>query len=171
MQKSEDDHHHEGLDPHVWLSVDMVKVICQNIKEQAVHIDSKNKKLYVKNYESFIKELEQLDDEIKKTLKRSKGKKFIVFHPSFGYFAREYGLVQVAIEKEGKEPSLRYLKKIIDFAKKEDIKVIFASPQFSQKSASMVAKQIGGVVKSINPLSFEWKNNLMNVAKSFEKAN
>jgi len=110
-----------------------------------------------------------LDLEIKKILLEEKNRKFIVFHPAFGYFAKRYELEQIAIEKEGKEPSVKYIKKVIDFAKEHNIKRIFVAPQFSQKSAKQIAKHINGVVKSINPLAQKWDENILNIAKSFVK--
>ena len=162
-----DVHHHEGLDPHVWLDpilvVKQVKIITQALAEN----DPKNSKIYLENEKKFIKELQDIDSQIKTIISKAKQKEFIVFHPAFGYFAKAYGLKQIAIEKEGKEPSVRYIKKVIDFAKEHKIKTVFVAPQFSQKSAKQIAKQIGGSVKSINPLSQNWDTNIINIAKSF----
>jgi len=160
-------HHHKGLDPHVWLDpilvVKQVKIMTQALVEN----DPKNSKIYLENEKKFIKELEYIDTQIKAIISKTKQKEFIVFHPAFGYFAKAYGLKQIAIEKEGKEPSVKYIKKVIDFAKEHKIKTVFVAPQFSQKSAKQIAKQIGGSVKSINPLSQEWDKNIIDIAKSF----
>lgn len=171
MQESDhkhDNHHHKGLDPHVWLDptlvISQIKIIAQALAKK----DPKNSTQYRQNAKNFTKELRDIDKQIKKILQNQTKKEFIVFHPSFGYFAKAYGLKQIAIEKEGKEPSVKYIKKIIDFAKENRIKTIFTAPQFSQKSAKQIAKQIGGKVKSIDPLSAKWDKNILNIAKSFE---
>jgi zinc transport system substrate-binding protein len=130
--------------------------------------DPKNEQFYFENANKFIKELQEIDAKIKEILLDVPQKEFIVFHPSFGYFAKAYGLKQIAIEKEGKEPSVRYIKKVIDFAKKEGIKTIFAAPQFSQKSAKQIAKLIDANVKIVDPLSKNWSENILEIAKSFE---
>ncbi len=167
----EKEHTHNALDPHVWLSPGLVKKQVTIIKDELSYTDPKNKKIYENNYQKFLLELKLLTKQINNKLKPLKERKFIVFHPSFGYFAKDFNLTQISIEKEGKEPSLQYIKKVIDFAKNNQIKTIFAEPQFSQKSAKYIAKHIGGSVKTIDPLSHDWDTNLMEIAKSFEKAN
>lgn len=167
--EEEHHHHHEGLDPHVWLDpmlvISQVDIISHALAEE----DSKNSAIYLKNAKNFIKELHELDKQIREILSHVKLKEFIVFHPSFGYFAKEYGLKQIAIEKEGKEPSVKYIAKVIDFAKAHKIKTVFVAPQFSQKSAKQIAGHIGGSVKTINPLSENWDKNMIEIAKSFQK--
>ena len=168
-EKGHEGHNHKGLDPHVWLDPILVASQTNIIAEALIKEDPKNSNIYIQNRDSFIKELHTLDLEIKKILLEEKNRKFIVFHPAFGYFAKRYGLEQIAIEKEGKEPSVKYIKKVIDFAKEHNIKRIFVAPQFSQKSAKQIAKHINGVVKSINPLAQKWDENILNIAKSFVK--
>ncbi len=163
-------HRHEGLDPHVWLNPALVAKMTEVIKETFVEEDPKNSAFYEKNYQRFLHDIERLQQQIAAKLSALKQKDFIVFHPSFGYFAKAFGLHQIAIEKEGKEPSLRYMKRIIDFARKHEIKTIFVEPQFSQKSARYIARAIGGKVVSIDPLAYEWEKNMLEIAESFEKA-
>jgi zinc transport system substrate-binding protein len=158
---------HEGLDPHIWLDPNLVKSQIMIISQSFMRADPKNEKFYFENANRFIKELEEIDADIKNIFADVKQKEFIVFHPSFGYFAKAYGLKQIAIEKEGKEPSVRYIKKVVDFAKKEGIKTIFVAPQFSQKSAKQIAKLIDADVKTIDPLSKNWSKNILEIAKSF----
>ncbi len=161
----------EFLDPHIWLSPPLVMLQARAVLETLLKVDSKNSKIYMKNYRDFISSLSSIDVKIFSILKNLKQKEFIVFHPSFGYFALSYGLRQIAIEKEGKEPSLRYIKKVVDFAKKRGIKRIFVEPQFSKRSAEYIAKQIGGKVVEIDPLSYEWDKNILKVAEAFANDN
>ena len=158
-------------DPHVWLDPNLVKIIAKNIKEAFVKKDPQNSTIYEKNYQNFLDELNKLDESIKKITANIKQKNFIVYHPSFGYFARAYGLHQIALEHEGKKPSLKYEMSIIDFAKKNGIKTIFISPEFSQKEAKFIANRVNAKVKVIDHLSENWKSNLIKMAKSFEKNN
>ncbi|MCH9813764.1 MAG: zinc ABC transporter substrate-binding protein [Epsilonproteobacteria bacterium] len=163
------DHHtHEGLDPHIWLDPMLVKIQVATIAQALAKEDPQNSNFYLKNAQTFTQELEKISLDIQSRLKDIKQKEFIVFHPAFGYFANAFGLKQIAIEKEGKEPSVKYIKRIIDFAHEHKIKTIFVAPQFSQKSAKQIAKRINGQVKSINPLSRDWDKNILDIAKSFE---
>ena len=89
----------------------------------------------------------------------------MVFHPSWGYFAKRYDIEQISIEIEGKEPKPNELLQLVEEAKKHNIKIVFVAPQFSQKSAKTISQNIGANVVSIDPLSDDWKNNLIFVTK------
>lgn len=155
-------------DPHIWLSPLNVILEARVVLKTVVKYDEKNRKYYEHNYAKFVEKLVALDMKIMNILKNSHNKKFIVFHPSFGYFARTYGLIQIPIEKEGKTPSFKYLAKIINFAKSNGIKTIFVAPEFSQKSAKFIAKKIGGKVVSMSPLKPNLLENILNIAKSLK---
>ncbi|MFW0703279.1 metal ABC transporter solute-binding protein, Zn/Mn family [Aliarcobacter butzleri] len=159
------DHAESGLDPHTWLDPISVKVQAKNIYEAMLKIDQKNSDFYKANYEEFLKELDNLDTEIKNILAPYKDKAFMVFHPSWGYFAKRYDLEQISIEMEGKEPKPNELVKLVEEAKKHDIKIVFVAPQFSQKSAKTISQSIGANVVSIDPLSGDWKNDLLKTAQ------
>ncbi|WP_281951426.1 metal ABC transporter solute-binding protein, Zn/Mn family [Nitrosophilus kaiyonis] len=172
--EGEHEHHHEHekiLDPHIWLSPPLVILQARVILEEICKIDPKNKDFYLKNYQKFSNELTNLDTKIFKKLFNLKKREFIVYHPSFGYFARSYNLKQIAIEKEGKEPTIKYLKRVIDIAKKKNIKVVFVEPQFSKKSAKFIASKIGGEVLEIDPLNENWDKNILKVVEAIERAN
>ena len=132
-----------------------------------VEFDSKNKNYYLANYNNFIKEIEQTDKKIKNTLSKiEKNSKFMVFHPSWGYFAKEYNLVQFEIEVEGKEPKPKMLQKIIEEAKEENIKAIFTQTEFSDKSAKVIAAELKIKVLKETPLAKDWSQNLINMANA-----
>ena len=158
---------HEGLDPHTWTSPKNVKTMAKNIYKALVEIDPANKKFYKANLKTFIKEIEATDSKIKYVLKDVKAKdKFMVFHPSWGYFANEYNLVQFAVEVEGKKPKPKEMIMIIDEAIEENVKVIFTQPEFSDKSAKIIAKEAKVSVMKISPLNPNWSNNLISMAKA-----
>jgi zinc transport system substrate-binding protein len=156
-------------DPHIWMSPKLVKIQAQNIYDALSRLDPVHKQQYAQNLQSFHADLNRLDARIARSLAPIKGKKMYVFHPAFGYFADAYGLIQVPIEIEGKEPGGRQLVHLIDMAKKDGVKVIFVQPQFSRKSAEVVAKAIGGAVVPINPLSKEYIVNLEKMAAAVEQ--
>ncbi len=160
-------HSHEGIkDPHIWLAPSLVKVQSKNILNALVAQDPQNEDYYTKNYQEFIDRVDVVDKTIRQNLEDSKEKRvFLTFHPAWGYFAREYGLQQVSIEIEGKAPKPEYIKEIIDFAKVNNIKTIFVQPQFSKKLAQQIAKDIDGKVVTIDPLAYNWDENLINVSK------
>ena len=134
-----------------------------------IEIDSGNKDFYEKNKNEYLKKLDDLDLELQNAFSEMQGKKILVFHPAFGYLARDYGFEQIAIEIEGKEPSAENLAEIIDLAKKENIKTIFVQKQFSQKSAEAIASQIGGSVVPLDPLSEDYVENLRRIGVEMGK--
>jgi zinc transport system substrate-binding protein len=159
--------HEATLDPHIWLSPQLVKVQAENIYQGLVQLDPTQKEEYKKNLEQFKAEIDQLDQTIKQNLAGIKNRKFIVFHPAWGYFARDYNLEQVPIEVGGQEPSAAELAQLIQEAKEEDIKVVFAQPEFSTKSATTIAQEIGGEVLLITPLTLDWSDNLLKISQTF----
>jgi len=165
-----EEHGEETLDPHIWLSPKLVKIQAQNIYEGLVKLDPAGATEYKTNLENFLKEIDTLDEEIRKNLAGINNRKFMVFHPSWGYFAHDYNLEQIPIEVGGVEPSAAELGKLIAEAKEEGIKVIFAQPEFSTKSAQTIAREIGGEVLLITPLAPNWSENLLQVSEIFGKA-
>ncbi|NEZ61758.1 cation ABC transporter substrate-binding protein [Leptolyngbyaceae cyanobacterium CCMR0082] len=165
----EEKHEHaEGtLDPHIWLSPQRVKIQAQNIYQGLVTIDPENEATYQANLTQFLGEIDQLDQQIKQNLVGVENREFIVFHPAWGYFAQDYDLEQVPIEVGGQEPSAAELGELIQQAKAENIKVIFAQPEFSTKSAETIATEIAGEVLLITPLASNWSENLLQVSQTF----
>ncbi len=165
-QLSDNDRENQTPDPHIWLSPPLVRVIIKSITDALVGIDPANRSVYESNYKKFDKEILELDRKIKSIFDGSV-KKFMVFHPSFGYFAKAYGLVQIPVEIEGKEPKPKDLNRLINRALKEKIKVIFVQPQFSTRSANIIASAIGGKVVYVDPLAYEWSENIIKIAQKF----
>lgn len=163
-------HEHESLDPHIWLDPILVKIQVKNMYETMIKIDSKNADFYKTNYEIFLKELDDLDEKLNTILKPYEHKPFMVFHPSWGYFAKRYSLEQIAVEVQGKEPKPNELVELIKDAKEHNIKIVFVAPQFSQKSAKTISKNIGGDVVIIDPLSIDWDKELLNTANKIAKS-
>lgn len=159
---------HEGpFDPHVWTSPLNVKIMAKNIYHYLAKFDSKNKAYYKSNYEKFLNSVNKTDIAINKILLDTPaGTKFMVLHPAFGYFARDYGLTQFAIEAGGKSPKPKQMIDLIDEAKKEKIKAVFVEPEFSQKAAEQIAKEIGVPVVAVSPLNPKWSENLIQLANA-----
>lgn len=169
--EKDSEHHHDHIaipDPHIWLSPPLVKIQAKNILRAFQLADPANSSTYEANYMEFISEIDLLHTLLTNTFSGKKGTPFVVFHPSWGYFAEAYGLKQVPIEVEGKDPKPAQLMELIKYAREQGIKVVFVQPQFSSKNAEMIAKEIGGKVISIDPLALNWSENLREVASVFK---
>jgi len=164
--------HHDSKDPHVWTSPKNVKIMAKNIYTTLSHIDPENKEYFKKNYIEFLHEISKTDVKIREILvDLDSNSKFMVFHPSWGYFANDYSLIQMVIEVEGKDPKPKALQKIISQAKKENIKAIFAQEEFSDKSAKVIASQLNIKVIKETPLASNWSENLIKMAKAIANTN
>jgi zinc transport system substrate-binding protein len=167
IEKNRSNHHHHEIDPHIWVNPVNVKIIAKNITKALISQDQNNSQYYQKNLKLFLTELENLDLKIKKILaKVPKNSAFMVFHPSWGYFASQYGLRQIAVEVEGKEPKMKALVQLMKKAKKEKIRAIFAQPEFSDKSVNILAKNLHINVVKVSPLAENWADNLIYLAKT-----
>lgn len=157
-------------DPHIWLAPAPVKIQAAHILKALSEADPKNRLRYAAGYDAFSKELDALDDGLKSLFAGRKGERFMVFHPAWGYFAQAYGLKQVPVEVEGKEPKAAQLRSLIHRARQQGIRVVFVQPQFSARSAAMVAREIDGQVVSVDPLAENWDANMLAVARQFRAA-
>ena len=157
----------QAPDPHIWLSPRLVRIQAQTICDALVALDPAHEADTRANLDGFISDIDTLDADIRKMLEGVKNRKFMVFHPSWGYFARDYGLEMIPIEIGGQEPSAAELAALIAEARGEDIRVIFAQPEFSTRSAETIAQEIGGKVLLISPLAPDWLDNLRRVAETF----
>ncbi len=171
QQESDKFQSNHGIpDPHIWLSPPLVRIQARTILKSLQKIDPVHRSDYELNYKALMVEISKLDAELKMIFSGSHGLRFIVFHPSWGYFADTYGLKQIPIEIEGKRPKPAQLKLLIDYANQNDIKIIFVQPQFSAKSAQVIARGIGGQVVIADPLAEDWAENLRNVALKIKAA-
>lgn len=171
-EEEAEEHDQVGIDPHIWLSPSAVKVQAKHILDAFMEVekDPGKQAAYEKNYHAFIQDINRLQAENETILTPLKGKKFMVYHPVWSYFAREYGLVQFPIEIEGKSPGAAAMKKIVDTAKEKKIRVIFVQQQFDSSSAQAVANEINGKVIAMDPLAPDWLSNMKKIAHTFKEA-
>ncbi|RJS75139.1 zinc ABC transporter substrate-binding protein [Candidatus Bathyarchaeota archaeon] len=151
-------------DPHIWLSPRNARIMVKNIYDALVQIDPENKDYYYQNMKSYIQELDNLDKEITRILANVTNRCFMIYHPAWGYFARDYNLTQIPVEKEGKKPTIQGLMALIDQARKLKMKVIFVSPQFDVKKAETIAESIHGKTVFLDPLAKDYVKNLRSAA-------
>jgi zinc transport system substrate-binding protein len=161
---SEPDHHHHGPDPHIWLDPNLGKLLARSMCEELVSVDPRHERFYLDNLSRLFADLDSVDARITELLAPFEGRRFYVFHPAFGHFGRAYGIEQVSIEKDGKEPSAKQLAELIDEVKRENVKVIVVQEQFSTKVAEAIAEAAGARVLRLDPLADDYLANLERIA-------
>ncbi|MDO5309870.1 MAG: zinc ABC transporter substrate-binding protein [Planctomycetia bacterium] len=155
------DHAHEGaLDPHLWTAPENARTMVATICEELIKLDHENEASYRANAEKLDEELQALQLEIADKLANLTSRNFIVFHPAYGYYAREFQLQQLAIEFEGKNPKPRDLQKLVETAKNDKIHALIIQPEFNRSSAQVVADQLGGEIIEHSPLEEDYFANL-----------
>jgi zinc transport system substrate-binding protein len=160
------EHHESEFDPHIWTSPRNAAVMVNNITDGLIDIDPKNQVYYENNRNTYLQEINLLDNDVRNGLADIKNRIFMVYHPAFGYFADEYELTQLSIEAEGKEPTAAGIQHLIEQARQYNIRVVFAEPQFNPQSAEVIANEIDGDVILIDPLA---KDYLVNMGTMVEK--
>jgi zinc transport system substrate-binding protein len=167
-----EEHKPEGEDPHIWTAPSNVKIIAENIYNALKKIDPVNANYYKKNLDIFLASIDETDRQIIDILSSLEdGERFMVFHPSWGYFAKAYNLEQIAVEVEGKEPKPKELIHLLTEAKEEKVKAIFTQPEFSDTVAKIIAKELQIPVVKVSPLAANWSENLINIAKAIAGKN
>jgi zinc transport system substrate-binding protein len=157
----------EGRDPHIWLSPSLVKIQARNIYEALVALDPDNEDDYKANLDGFLADIDSLMADVEEALAEVPNRKFMVFHPAWGYFGDDFELEMIPIEVGGQEPSAAELAELVTTAEIEGIRVIFAQPEFSTEDAETIAQEIDGEVLLISPLAENWLENLRQVADTF----
>lgn len=160
-----DDDRGSAADPHVWSSPKNAIRFSQNMLDALVELDSGNAGFYRDNFEKLARKISETDSVVTALLRNISSRSFIVYHPALGYFARDYNLEQHSIEFEGKSPSPAQMKELIDWAKAENITVVYIQQDFDVKNTEVIAKEIGAQSYIINPLSYEWDKELIRVAQ------
>jgi zinc transport system substrate-binding protein len=158
------------LDPHIWLSPPLVKIQAEHILDGLRQSDPIHAEIYETNFRRFSEEIDRLDADLHRLFSGLGRVRFLVFHPSWGYFAETYGLEQIPIEFEGKDPKPAALQALIKEAISDGIKVVFVQPQFSMKSAETISNAIGGEVMIADPLAQDWEANLRRQAIKIKSA-
>jgi zinc transport system substrate-binding protein len=165
------DHVHlYGIDPHYWLAPNEVRIQAETILGALKALDPDNSAEFETNFQEFVNDIDALDNHTKSLISESKTRTFLIYHPAFGYFAREYNLEQVALEMDGKEPTVSHIKYISDLARQEGINIILVQSQFNMAAAEVVANEIGGRVELLDPLPEDWLENMYAIAHTFQKA-
>lgn len=167
-------HHHDGdeeADPHVWSSVKNAKTIALNTLNALIAIDSVNEDTYRQNYGALMKNLDSMDRDFSQLFAdEDVPHTFVVWHPSLSYFARDYGLKQLTIGTAGKESSVKGMQESIDRAGEEGAKIYFYQSEFDPGRAEAVGRSTGAEPVTINPMSGEWEQEMINLYVTFKNA-
>lgn len=163
------DHVHEGgVDPHIWMSPKVVLEFLPEIKEALIRNFPELQETITEKYPKLEKEIEKINQEYENACSQLRQRKFLIFHPALTYLARDYGLEQIPIEYEGKEPSPKKLRALIDRANSEDIRLIFIQAEFDKKNAEMVQEATRAQLAVINPLGYDWPESMKQILDLFE---
>jgi zinc transport system substrate-binding protein len=153
----------EGVDPHYWVAPSSARLIAESVKELLTELYPEHATVYESNYQILVAKIEEIDAKANEMFRDIKDRSFIIFHPALSYLARDYNLVQIPVEYEGKEPSPSQMKQIIDVGKSEKTKVIFVQKEFDRKYADEIALEIGAKVEVIDPLSENWPESVLSI--------
>ena len=163
------DHFHEGgVEPHIWNSTRNAIVIAENIYSALCELDATHQEEYKKRLDALKETIRRTDENVRTFLENADST-FLIYHPALSYFARDYGLKQISIEEGGKEPSPAYLKHLIELCREEKARVIFVQQEFDQRNAQLIADELGIEVVSINPLSYDWAEEMVRVAQALKR--
>lgn len=151
-------------DPHVWLSPAAARTMSRGIADVLIPRLPRAAESIRSRLAELETEIDAVELDLEARLSPVRGGRFYVFHPAWGYVARDHGLVQVAIEEDGKEPSPRRLQEILDQARTDGVKTILVQPQFSRRHAETIARDLGARLGVADPLARDWAANLRQVA-------
>jgi zinc transport system substrate-binding protein len=171
----ESEYHHErdhveGADPHYWVSPRCALIIASSVYNLLCELDSSRSKVYSANYDSLtirIREIEKMADTL---FSPYRGEIFMIYHPNLAYLARDYGLTEIPVEYDGKEPPPSRLKELIDLAENQKLKTIFIQKEYDSKNANAIAREIGAKVRLINPLSEDWYGSTMEIINALHES-
>lgn len=175
-EAAEHDHAHDhahgpaGDDPHTWLDPRLVQTQARTMCDVLCRIDPARAEEYRRNLTDFLADLDALNARLAEALAPVRGKEIFVFHPAFGYFADAYGLRQAPIEVQGKEPSPKDVAALIELARARGVRVIFVQPQFSTRTAEIIAREIGGAVVPLDDLARDYLSNMESMARQVRAA-
>lgn len=168
-------HHHEGedsegADPHYWVSPRCGLIMASSVKEFLCELNPSQKQKYETNYQLLVSKIREIDSTAEKLFSSETKKSFIIYHPNLAYLARDYGLEEIPVENEGKEPSPAGMKEIIDRARMDNLKTIFVQTEYDTRNAKAIADEIGARIIMIDPLSENWKKAISDIISALYKS-
>jgi zinc transport system substrate-binding protein len=168
-------HHHEGgrtegADPHYWVSPKCACVMASSVKGLLCELNPSQKQKYETNYQLLISKIREVDNKAKDLFSDVPNKCFMIYHPNLAYIARDYGLEEIPVEFEGKEPPPSRMRELIDRARKDNLKTIFVQREYDTKNAKAIAGEIGAQIILIDPLSENWQKSTTDIINALHKS-
>jgi zinc transport system substrate-binding protein len=158
-----DGNDNEGTDPHYWVSPACGIIIATSVKEYLCELNPSQASIYETNFQNLILKIREMEREAQKLFSGDIDKSFMIFHPNLGYLARDFGLEEIPVEFEGKEPPPSRMKDLIDMAREKNLKTIFVQREYDTKNARAIADEIGADLTVIDPLSEDWLNTTSDI--------
>jgi zinc transport system substrate-binding protein len=153
----------EGVDPHYWVSPKSARIIAASVKDLICELNPGQRQKYESNYSTLILRINVADSIAAALFSGFQGRTFMIYHPNLAYIARDYGLEEVPVEFEGKEPPPSRLRELIDRAHKENLRTIFVQREYDSRNAKAIARETGAKVRVIDPLSEKWFDVTMDI--------
>lgn len=160
----------DGADLHIWLSVRMAQIQAETIADALSALQPEQASFYKKNLQDFLEKLKALDSELTALFKDDKGRTFLVTHPAYGYFCRDYGLNQLSIEYEGKEPTPQAMNRMLEEARRLNLHTVFTQAQYSTKGASLIATLLKGEMVELDPYGTDYLNNMRSIGRAIKES-
>jgi zinc transport system substrate-binding protein len=167
---AKDSEHVEGADPHYWVSPKCALVMASEIKSLLIELNPEKKEVYEINYKELEKTISDIDIKARDLFSGYQNRSFMIFHPTLGYLARDYGLKQIAVENEGKEPNPSSIRALIDIGKADTIRIIFVQREYDTKNAQAIADETGAVLETIDPLSEHWAASIQQIIDALSRS-
>ena len=162
--------HIEGADPHYWVSPKCALAIAGSVKQFLIGLNPAQKEKYESNYLQLISKIKAIDDKAMGMFLNVSVKSFMIYHPNLAYVARDYGLEEIPVEFEGKEPSPSRMRDLVDRARKDNLKTIFVQLEYDTKNAKALAEEIGAQIVLIDPLSENWQKSTTDIIEAVSKS-
>lgn len=160
-------HHHGEEDPHYWTSIMGAVAISKGIYEALIAQYPSDSQTFAQNYDLLLKDINKLEQRCREVFTHTKHKGFVIYHPSLTYFAQEWGLKQLAIEEDGKEPSPRHIQQLIERAGEDSIGIVFVQKEFDRSRAEEIAQKLDAKIYEIAPLSYDWQKEMQRIIEAF----
>lgn len=165
------DHNHkhgdeaESIDPHIWMSPQNLKTMAQNVCHYMCFTHPSDSVYYEERLSMFEKRMDKLDQSLRVILQSLRTRSFLIYHPALGYFAKQYGLNQLSVEFDGKDPSAAYFQQLINLCKADHVNAVFISKEHNGRAAQRIATEINAETYTINPLDYDIEKQLLTIAK------
>jgi len=160
----------DEMDPHLWTSPVQMVLIAKNVLSALVQLDAANADKYRARAVTLMERLKKLNTDLVQAISAMPADRrtFIVFHPAYGYFARDYGMKQLTVEVNGKEPKPKDLMNLVKTGKANNVHIVFVQPQFGRRAAATIAKELDAKIVVTDPLAYDYEGNIRTLLETIQ---